>query len=67
MGHMTLGYGQGIVNTSLTISYVIFELKLSDKNLLERKDSELLEDQEAFEFNTKSNTKSLKDFLKKEE
>ena len=41
--------------------------KLSDKNLLERKDSELLEDQEAFEFNTKANTKSLKDFLKKEE
>jgi len=67
VGYMTLGYGQGIVNSSLTMSYIIFELKLSDKNLLERKDSELMEDQEAFEFNAKSNTKSLKDFLKKEE
>ena len=64
---MTLGYGQGIVNSSLTMSYIIFELKLSDKNLLKRKDSELLEDQDAFEFNTKSNTKSLKEFLKKKE
>ena len=66
-GYMTLGYGQGIVNSSLTMSYIIFELKLSDKNLLERKDSELPEDQEAFEFNIKSNTKSLKDILKKKE
>jgi len=67
VGHMTLGYGQGIVNSSLTMSYIIFELKLSDKNLLERKDSELPEDQQAFEFNIKSNTKNLKDFLKKKE
>jgi len=67
MGHMALGYGQGIVNSALTMSYIIFEVKLSDRNLLERKDSEIAEDQEAFEFNIKSNTKSLKDFLKKKE
>ena len=64
---MILGYGQGIVNSALTMSYIIFEVNLSDRNLLERKDSEIPEDQEAFEFNIKSNTKSLKDFLKKKE
>lgn len=67
VGHMTLGYGQGIVNSALTMSYIIFEVKLSNRNLLERRDSEIPEDQEAFEFNIKSNTKSLKDFLKKKE
>lgn len=67
VGHMTLGYGQSIVNSCLTMSYVIFELKLSNRNLLNRKDSELPEDQNAFEFNTASNTKNLKDFIKKKE
>jgi len=57
--YMTIGYGQSIVNSAMTMSYVIFEMKRNGKSLLERKDSELAEDREAFEFNTEANTKNL--------
>ncbi|KAA3614720.1 MAG: hypothetical protein D8M58_09680 [Calditrichaeota bacterium] len=60
-GYMTIGYGQAIVNSALTMSYVIFEMKLTGKSLLKRQDSELAEDKEAFEFNTEANTKNLAD------
>ena len=58
-GYMTLGYGMAVSNSGLTMSYIIFELKLSENNLLLRKDREVLEDQDSFEFNPKENTKTL--------
>ncbi len=57
--YMTIAYGQAIVNSALTMSYIIFEKKLSGKSLLKRQDSELVEDKEAFEFNADANTKNL--------
>ncbi len=58
-GYMVIGYGQAIISASQVISYVIFELKLTSKNLLERADSEIDEDSESFEFNILENTKKL--------
>lgn len=58
-GYMAIGYGQAIISASQVIAYVIFELNLTSKNLLERADSELEEDSDAFEFNILENTKKL--------
>jgi hypothetical protein len=66
-GYMTIAYGQAIVSSSLTMSYLIFEMKLTGKSLLKRQDSELAEDKEAFEFNTESNSKNLSDTAETEE
>ncbi len=67
VGYMIVGYGQAIINSALTMSNIIFEIKLTGKNLLKRKDSELAEDKEAFEFNTETNTKILSNSTEKEE
>lgn len=45
-GYMTVGYGEAIANTAMVISYVIFDRKLTDTNLLTRKDSEIEEEDE---------------------
>jgi len=58
-GYMAIGYGQAIISASQVISYIIYELKLTTKNLLERADSEIDEGSEAFEFNILENTKKL--------
>ena len=42
--YMTIGYGEAVANTALVISYVIFDRKLTDTNLLTRKDSEIEEE-----------------------
>ncbi len=44
--YMTVGYGEAIASTALVISYVILDKKLTDTNLLTRKDSEIEEDEE---------------------
>ncbi len=48
-GYMTVGYGEAVANTALVISYVIFDRKLTDTNLLTRKDSEIEEEEESEE------------------
>ncbi len=59
-GYMTIGYGEAIANTAMVISYVIFDRKLTDTNLLTRKDSEIEEDNESEE-PSKDDTKDLGD------
>jgi hypothetical protein len=56
--YMTIGYGEAVANTALVISYVIFDRKLTDTNLLTRKDSEI-EDEEESEEPQKEDTKDL--------
>lgn len=41
--YMVVGYGQAIINSGLTMSYIVFELKLTTKNLLRRNDSEIID------------------------
>ncbi len=59
-GYMTVGYGEAVANTCLVISYVVLDRKLTDTNLLTRKDSEIEEDEENKEKEPKENdTKNL--------
>ncbi len=44
--YMTIGYGEAVGITGLVIAYVIFDKKLTDTNLLKRKDSEIEEEEE---------------------
>ena len=44
--YMTIGYGEAVGITGLVIAYVIFDKKLTDTNLLTRKDSEIEEEEE---------------------
>jgi hypothetical protein len=57
--YMTIGYGEAVANTALVISYVIFDRKLTDTNLLTRKDSEIEEDEEDSDEPQKEDTKDL--------
>ncbi len=45
--YMTVGYGEAVGCTGLVISYVIFDSKLTNTNLLKRKDSEIEEEDES--------------------
>ncbi len=57
-GYMTVGYGEAVANTALVISYVIFDRKMTDTDLLKRKDSEIEEEDEDSE-PKKEDTKDL--------
>ncbi len=59
-GYMTIGYGEAVANTALVISYVIFDRKLTDTNLLTRKDSEIEEEEDDKEVK-EEDTKDLGD------
>ncbi len=45
-GYIAVGYGWAVWNTSLIISFLIFNKKMTDTNLLERKDSEIVEEED---------------------
>ena len=40
-GYLSIGYGLATANTSFVISFIIFSKRLTNKNLLERDDSEI--------------------------
>ena len=56
-GYMTMGYGEAVGITGLVIAYVILDKKLTDTNLLTRKDSEIEEEEDNLP--TKEDTKDL--------
>ncbi|MHB2150257.1 hypothetical protein ACX8XP_14455 [Calditrichota bacterium LG25] len=59
--YMTIGYGEAVGITGLVIAYVIFDKKLTDTNLLTRKDSEIEEEDEDDDQPTEEDTKNLSD------
>lgn len=59
--YMTAGYGLAVANTAHVLSYIIFDKKLTNTDLLKRRDSEIESDKDKEEPKIESGTEDVKE------